>query len=270
MTDLFGEECKAKAKAKAKAELFEDYEGFVEKFKPKKTTDDCYTPHAVYQVVLDYVSQHVDLREKRIIRPFFPGGSYEVEDYDSNTVVIDNPPFSILAQIISFYVKRNIRFFLFAPALTLFNPVLKHHGVTKIVCGAHIIYKNGAKVPTSFLTNMWGDGAIVGDNYLYKKIRACGEVETRSIRKIKFPDNICTAAQLGSIVAKGVTFEIAECETLPLSKMDYYDKSLFGGGYILSTAATAEKLAAEKLVEVKLSPRELRIIQELDKRTSNG
>ena len=24
--------------------LFEDYDGFVEKFKPKKTTDDCYTP----------------------------------------------------------------------------------------------------------------------------------------------------------------------------------------------------------------------------------
>lgn len=26
---------------------FTDYEGFVEKFKPKKTTDDCYTPPAV-------------------------------------------------------------------------------------------------------------------------------------------------------------------------------------------------------------------------------
>ena len=27
-------------------EKFEDYEAFVEKFKPKKTTDDCYTPPA--------------------------------------------------------------------------------------------------------------------------------------------------------------------------------------------------------------------------------
>ena len=25
-------------------EKFNDYEGFVEKFKPKRTTDDCYTP----------------------------------------------------------------------------------------------------------------------------------------------------------------------------------------------------------------------------------
>ncbi len=29
-----------------------DYDGFVEKFKPKKTTDDCYTPPEVYDVVL--------------------------------------------------------------------------------------------------------------------------------------------------------------------------------------------------------------------------
>lgn len=27
-----------------KLEKFNDYEGFVDKFKPKKTTDDCYTP----------------------------------------------------------------------------------------------------------------------------------------------------------------------------------------------------------------------------------
>ena len=28
----------------------ESYEDFVEKFKPKKTTDDCYTPPGVYAV----------------------------------------------------------------------------------------------------------------------------------------------------------------------------------------------------------------------------
>lgn len=30
---------------------FDDYEGFVNKFKPKKTTDDCYTPDWVYEFV---------------------------------------------------------------------------------------------------------------------------------------------------------------------------------------------------------------------------
>lgn len=32
-------------------EKFNDYEGFVAKFQPKKTTDDCYTPPAVYEAV---------------------------------------------------------------------------------------------------------------------------------------------------------------------------------------------------------------------------
>ena len=35
------------------AKLF-DYEAFVGKFEPKKTTDDCYTPPEVYDAVLGY------------------------------------------------------------------------------------------------------------------------------------------------------------------------------------------------------------------------
>ena len=30
---------------------FDDYKGFVNKFKPKKTTDDCYTPAIVYDAI---------------------------------------------------------------------------------------------------------------------------------------------------------------------------------------------------------------------------
>lgn len=29
----------------------ESYDEFVEKFKPKKTTDDCYTPPEIYEVI---------------------------------------------------------------------------------------------------------------------------------------------------------------------------------------------------------------------------
>src|SRR5690625_5789202 len=50
--------------------LFDDYEGFVEKFKQKKTTDDCYTPKEVYDVVLNYVDERYSLEGKEIIRPF--------------------------------------------------------------------------------------------------------------------------------------------------------------------------------------------------------
>ena len=33
--------------------MSKEYEDFVEKFKPKKTTDDCYTPPNVYEEVLN-------------------------------------------------------------------------------------------------------------------------------------------------------------------------------------------------------------------------
>ena len=53
-------------------EKFNDYEGFVEKFKPKKTTDDCYTPPAVYEAVphADAPTRVWELsdREKAIIK----------------------------------------------------------------------------------------------------------------------------------------------------------------------------------------------------------
>jgi hypothetical protein len=37
---------------------FIDYDGFVEKFKPKKTTDDCMTPPEVMEVVNAYVERN--------------------------------------------------------------------------------------------------------------------------------------------------------------------------------------------------------------------
>ena len=100
--DLFGNEEEriitgAVAKNASKKSLFTDYEGFVDKFKPKKTTDDCYTPAEVYGAVLNYVKKYTDLSDKEILRPFYPGGDYEAIDYKANTVVIDNPPFSILS-----------------------------------------------------------------------------------------------------------------------------------------------------------------------------
>lgn len=101
----------------------DDYEGFVEKFKPKKTTDDCYTPACVYDAVVGYVGSIVDIEGKNIRRPFFPGGDYqrEAESYGEEDIIIDNPPFSILASILRFYTARGIKFFIFAPALTLFS-----------------------------------------------------------------------------------------------------------------------------------------------------
>lgn len=53
---------------------FEDYSGFVEKFKPKKTTDDCYTPPLVYGAIANWVAKEYGLNKADFVRPFYPGG----------------------------------------------------------------------------------------------------------------------------------------------------------------------------------------------------
>lgn len=39
----------------------ESYEEFTEKFKPKKTTDDCYTPPSIYAVIRDWLAKSTAL-----------------------------------------------------------------------------------------------------------------------------------------------------------------------------------------------------------------
>lgn len=97
---------------------FNDYDGFCEKFKPKKTTDDCYTPENVYETVRRWAVNRYALEGAEIVRPFWPGGDYEAADYPEGCAVIDNPPFSILANIVAWYNAHDVRFFLFAPSLT--------------------------------------------------------------------------------------------------------------------------------------------------------
>ena len=50
----------------------ETYEEFVEKFKPKLTTDDCYTPPIVYDAVADWVAAEYKLDRSLFVRPFYP------------------------------------------------------------------------------------------------------------------------------------------------------------------------------------------------------
>ena len=254
---------------RGKRGAFNDYEKFISKFKAAKTTDDCYTPQAIYEAVVDYVFRKGNLPEDtEIVRPFRPGGDYTNEEYPEGCVVIDNPPFSILSKIVRFYVGRGIRFFLFAPTLTLFSSSSSSSYCTKIVCGVSVTYANKAKVSTSFLTNIFGDNAIICDNELYRIIkdiddRLTGE-QSKELRKINYPDNIVSAALLNKI-AKRISYIIPASDIKPIKSAG--GVAIFGGGgYLLSTKAAAEKAAAEKAAAkcVKLTPQELRMIDELD------
>lgn len=155
---------------KTRKDKFEDYEAFVAKFDKDapKTTDDCYTPQAVYDAVLEWLGERIDLKGRSIVRPFYPGGDYVNYEYPENCVVVDNPPFSIVTSICKFYLANNIDYFLFAPGLTLFSSNLK--GNCDVVIKTSIKYHNGAIVLTGFKTNLFNDLSVLLATSLDKKI----------------------------------------------------------------------------------------------------
>lgn len=69
-----------------------EYDEFTKKFEDKLTTDDCFTPKNVYKAVKGFVVEKFGLKDAKVIRPFYPNGNYQKEEYPEGSVVIDNPP----------------------------------------------------------------------------------------------------------------------------------------------------------------------------------
>ena len=196
------------------------YDEFVDKFKQKLTTDDCYTPPAVYNAIRDFVDKRIlPLGKREVVRPFYPGGDYtNLAQYGDGKVVIDNPPFSILAQIIRFFCKNKVPFFIFAPALTLFTA--KECDVTYIISDSDIIYENGASVRTGFITNLVAGLRIWCCPELRDAIIAAQPDEDKTKQGFVYPDNIVTAAILGKITKRSVELKIRKMSCEPLSDSD--------------------------------------------------
>ena len=241
----------------------ENYDAFVEKFQQKLTTDDCYTPKPVYDAVLKFVGTITKLDGRKVVRPFFPGGNYEdLSQYPKGCVVVDNPPFSILSKICRFYCDHDIPFFVFGPALTLFTAT--DCDLTYINCAAHIIYENGADVCTGFITNLIPDLRIWVCPELGSMIDEAQPKEDKTKRGFVYPDNIVTAATLGKIAERDVELKIRKTSCEPIKESDSakeQGRSLYGGGFIMSDRAAAERAAATRL---NLSDREKAIIARLN------
>ena len=203
----------------------ETYDEFVNKFKLKLTTDDCYTPPKIYSVVLDWVKKYYGVNE-RIIRPFNPNDDYKKCDY-SNAVVVDNPPFSKLAEIIDYYLDNNIKFFLFAPGSTCFNYLAKNRKICILPINVNITYENGAIINTSFITNL-EDNAVNINAELYNLIKNCHE--DKSKRKINHSYDYICIGNCNKLAKRGIDFKIKSFKEF-VRKKDNYE--IFGGGVLL-------------------------------------
>lgn len=226
------------------------YQEFKDKFKPKKTTDDCYTPANVYDVIADWVASEYSLDKASFVRPFYPGESYQDREYPDGCVVVDNPPFSILAEIITWYANKGIRFFLFGPGLTIFSA--RNVDVTYICVGADITYANGAQVCTSFVTNLDTCRARTAPD-LYRLIQTENDRNVYESKvhlpKYEFPDYVVTAAILQRWSKHGITYRLNKEDCIRISALDSMKevgKEIYGGGYLLSEDAAKTRAEAEQ------------------------
>ena len=246
-----------------------EYKDFVDKFKPRKTTDDCYTPEPIYNAVRDYACERFGFSPDQIVRPFYPGGDFERFDYPPGCVVLDNPPFSILAKILTFYIENGIRFFLFCPSLTAFS-YLSRPSVCVINAAGDIVYENGAVVNTSFVHNI-GDLTIAAETApeLTAKIKRSSDdlakLKKKHVRKLSLPLEVMTSARMNWLSIHGEHFQIRRDSCLFVRDLDNLKGSIFGAGLLLSERAAAEKAAAEKAAaeRAELSDREKTIVRML-------
>ena len=256
-------------------EKFNDYAGFVEKFKPKKTTDDCYTPPAVYEAVKAWACQKYSIDPARTVRPFWPGGDYEHFDYPNGAVVLDNPPFSCLAKIVRFYQARQIHYFLFAPGLTALG--LTRHGAGIVYADSRITYHNGAVVNTAFATS-YGPNVVEIAPDLGKAVKDA-QRRGRTIKQTvyQYPPNLLTTQGVLALARHGVPYALPRQEAVfvrTLDEMKAEGKEAFGGALLISDAAASRKAVAEQTIPHPDTPtgvwslfeREMKIVEELNRK----
>lgn len=226
------------------------------------------------------------LNSEKFVRPFVPNGDYQSFDYAPDAIVVDNPPFSILSEIQRFYSQRNIKFFLFSPALTIFKPFFADAGICAICTGSTITYDNGAVVRTSFVTNLEPGGHIaISAPGLYQAIQRADAMQRKKSKKqlpkYAYPDNVITATMVNYLSTHGIDYAVCAKDAYFVRALDdqkKHKKGIYGPGFLLSARAAADKVAAKEAAEKEiekatekvlaaqqwqLSDRELEIIQRL-------
>lgn len=218
---------------------------FLNKFKPKNGSDECYTPPEVFEVVKNYVFSVIG-GEVDYIRPFKPNGDFTSENYD-NKIVIDNPPYSIISKIIQWYNEHNIRYFLFCNHLT--STGLLKYDCTILLTNAKITYANGAKVNTDFVTN-------IPEFYAYfdTKILLAGKLLALIDKVINKPKNkVCrfaramNAARMGKYIVKGHDLMLSADEILIAPT--FVQNKIFGGAFYIEPLAL--KWLKEDIARIK-------------------
>lgn len=251
------------------------------------TNDECYTSPEVYDTVLNYAIERYNLQGKHIVRPFVPNGNYQQYVYGKNDVVIDNPPFSMASKITNWYIDHNIPFFLFINGLYGVSLSRGLHGkATVITTNANVSFYhkgNEKNIKLGFVTNMDQKNIIVrGDATLTNRLN--GLVKKKSFKRYHYPDNFLKNNDILAALQRNVELKLTTDNCLFEDNLDYHKAktngksqrlSVFGGGYLVDDKLYEEFKASLKqdlpnTYCVTLSPREKKLVEELNKKTKTG
>lgn len=270
----------------------EQYEEWLNKFnETPKTSDDTFTPANVYKTVYEWADKHYHISGRPIERPFYPGGDYTKYNYRENCVVVDNPPFSIFAKIIDFYIENKIDFFIWCPHLTSLPHIVR--GVTLVIADASVIYSNGARIASGWLTNLDKENAVICSNELQLALEQCNIVNRKSkhLTKYDYPPELLRVAVLNQL-SKLCEYEIPRDQVYlkkviretdqqkEYNRVNKKKQAVYGGGFWMSSAE-AERIQKtieenkikrfdgteeDPVIVIKKSEREQAIIDNLKKR----
>ena len=114
------------------------------------------------------------------------------------------------------------------------------------VCVA-IVYDNGAIVNTSFLSGLPKDRGLLAKSSprLWELIKEAQKKEVMA--NPKYDTHFMIFSHLGTLSRFGVSFEISEGQGIYRKKVG--DRTIFGGGILLSDQKEAERLKAEEDAE---------------------
>lgn len=188
-----------------------------EEFKAKfrSPTDECITPSFIKEQFTQYFEKLFNISPDSVIDPFFKGGDYKNVDY-RNKVVLANPPFSIFAKIVDYYIENDVPFVLFAPALTVISTYrcrIDKVGLFFSTDGSRIKYEeSGAKVSTAFMTNMTRGVHTRRILDIPHKVRP---------PRVERSENVYTGSDFVALANKGIEKDFTVCS--------YNGKKLYGG-----------------------------------------
>lgn len=258
-----------------------EYNEWLDKFKPRHTSDDCFTPSNIYTVIKDMVCKRWSIDPATVCRPFYPGGDYEHFDY-ANRVVIDNPPFSLTHEIVMFYTARNIPFFIFCSGRTPLPFGARSADVTCVITFSNIVYDNGTKVPTSFLTNLENSDVLIETwPALYDELEKANlaqakklGTETRPRTKCIYPKNLFSLASLSQIHDVPITIHRKQAALVQAAN----EYSIYGNGILVSDDTADmlirareqhELMKKQRERQLTLSPEQMQIVDRLNGKDGN-